>query len=107
MKLRNIGGPVSVHRPPGEPGSRFVATGTELDVPGRLAARQPADAIVIEAEGDVRAWPTAQWELRGPDSKRWRDLVKATAEADGEVGDESDDPDTPTASESTDTIEEN
>lgn len=73
MKLRNVGDAVDLYRPAGVAGSRYVESGGEVDVLGKLADRQLVDAIVIVLADEETAWPIAQWELvSDEDHEQWR-----------------------------------
>lgn len=82
-KFKNISNvDLAVFKPEGDPAARSVEPGAVLEVRGRLVASRPepegdvpapeplpADAYVVEHNGDERAWPHAVWELVGDKSK--------------------------------------
>ena len=76
-KFRNLGGPVDMYGPADRGDSLLVDAGQTVEVPGTLAktlqkkelaeagvTELPDDAtLVVLPNGDVRAFPTATWEL--------------------------------------------
>jgi hypothetical protein len=76
-KFKNIGDAVDLYAPAGSGDSLFVDIGQTVEVPGTLAkslqkkeladagiSEMPDDAVLLVLpNGDIRAFPTAQWEL--------------------------------------------
>lgn len=64
MKLRNKGSDaVSMYRPVGDPGALTVEPGQEFEVPGtQVTEGAPDDAILVEHDGELRAYSTTRWE---------------------------------------------
>ncbi|MGH3693238.1 MAG: hypothetical protein ACRDRX_04430 [Pseudonocardiaceae bacterium] len=67
MKLKNIGrDAVSLYRPEGEAGALTVEPGQTAEVPGELVEDQCVpDAILIDHDGDLRAYATCVWQVVG------------------------------------------
>lgn len=64
VRLKNIwDAALAVFHPSGHPDALSVEPGEIAEVPGELAADQPADdAIAVEHADEVRMYPKAQWE---------------------------------------------
>lgn len=76
-RLKNVGEPVHVYAPPGGAHSLFVDAGQIVEVPGEITG-EVADAYLIGAGDDVRAWPKGQWSAT---SKAGHDNPEAPAAA--------------------------
>jgi hypothetical protein len=64
----NIGAPVHLFKPAGDPDELLVEHGQVVEVPGVVVAELD-DAYVIGDGDNARAWPMAQWELEKPAAK--------------------------------------
>lgn len=66
-RLRNISpNEFSLFARAGESDALTVSPDQVIDVPGELAAEQPADAYQIGDGDDARLWPHSVWQLVDP-----------------------------------------
>jgi hypothetical protein len=64
MRLRNISpNEFSLFARAGESDALTVSPDQVIDVPGELAAVQPADAYQIGEDDNARLWPHSVWQL--------------------------------------------